>query len=80
MLIPISPTTFEYNGELIDINQLKYEYRQVGRHIHKIVAALTALHIVSIELSQGLKVDESYIDKQLGRLHAIRTENKRMCS
>ena len=68
MLESISITAFKYNGQLIDVLQLTYDYRKAGRSIHQVASALTTLQAIVIELEEGLEVADTFVEEQLIKL------------
>lgn len=66
MLIPVSNTAFEYNGQLIDVLMMRYDFRKCsGLKVHAKGNALSILMAVADELKRGLPVAESDVDRAL---------------
>lgn len=68
MIKPLSPTAFEYKGNIVDIVALQYANRKCGAGlIHKVGNQLCVLQALADEIWRGLTVDESEIGALLAR-------------
>jgi len=73
MLKPITPTSFQYKGQVIDVTLMHYESRNCGgARIHEKNQVLTFLYYIASRLHNGLSTGKSTeVDRALQKYYKL---------